>query len=665
LPSRIRPATWFLIAILALAVVLRVAWPGIIEFKYDEATMARRAIMLIREGVWPTRGVTSSLGIPHPPLTAYLLVIPFAITLNPAFAAAFMGALGVLTVYLAYLLGKRYFDERVGLIAALLFTISPWVAFYSRKLWAQNVPAVTLLFMLALYALVIDRKPKALVWSLIALGALMGLHLGGFAFIGVLVLALALHPRLFKPPEDDAPAPGWWRWALIGLAGLILLSLPYVMEFITGQTRLSQVFASAGNSVERRPLSHLAIYYTADIATGQHFEALTGGSFYNPYGDFTLPNLDAALNWTEVWLIITSMAYLVVKTAILLFRKNPPADAPEAAASRHGLLVLWLVLPIGMWALSRGEIVPHHFIQTYPAQLLALAVMLVDAFDALTRRRPSLKPILTGVFAVWLAVLTAWHATTYLGMLRFFATTPNTYGHASPVRDLWSAVREARQLAVPDHLPVVVHTVGDDPEREGGAAEFDALLGDLDLYLVKGTDVEVFPASDDGWVWLKSRKNGSYDVELRTVDDVDLPPDGLIAHLVNGVDLRAIAPAGFRDEVQPGQPFDLFLFWEVWGVPPVSDDYSFSVQLYTTDGARWGQIDEHFLRTTYWHPGDRVRTEVSIPVAADAPPGGEYQVVIAVYVYLDDGSTQNVDFLDVAGNPAGQIITVPLGDLAP
>jgi 4-amino-4-deoxy-L-arabinose transferase-like glycosyltransferase len=663
LPPKPRPTTLLLIAILLLAVLLRIAWPGITEFKYDEATVARAALGLIHHGVWPTHGVTSSLGIPHPPLTAYLLAIPFALTRNPALAAAFMGVLGVLAVWLTYLLGKRYFDERVGLIAALLFTISPWAAFYSRKLWSQNIPAITLLFMLSLYALAVDRKPRALAGALITLGALTGLHLGGFAFVGVLILTLLLHPHIFKPGDSPGTPPAWWKWAAIGLVGLILLSLPYTMQFVSGQTSLSDAFASAESSGGARSLSHLPIFYTADIATGQHFEALTGGKFRNPLGRFPLPDLDGPLNWTEVWLIITAMAYLAIKTLVLAFRRfKTPANQQTTAASRHALLALWLAMTIVMWTLSRGELLPHHFIQTYPAQLLALSIMLVDGIDALGRRWPPAKKIATTVVAIWLIVLTAWHTTTYLGMLHFVATTPNGEGHASPVRDMWAAARQARQLAAPQDLPVVVHTFGDDPDQEGGAAEFDALLGDLNLYLVDGTNVEVLPPGE--YVWLKTGENGTYKVELRSGEDVPGPAGGLAAHLVNGVNLQGIIPAT-QSPIKPGQPLELFLFWDVWGIPPVPDDYSFSVQLYTADGVRQGQVDDHFLRTTYWRPGDRIRTRVAIPVSPDAPPDGPYHIVVVMYVYLPGGETQNVDYLDAAGNPAGQIITIPLPGLTP
>jgi hypothetical protein len=43
-----------LIAILLLAVLLRIAWPGITEFKYDEATVARAALGLITGSGPPT-----------------------------------------------------------------------------------------------------------------------------------------------------------------------------------------------------------------------------------------------------------------------------------------------------------------------------------------------------------------------------------------------------------------------------------------------------------------------------------------------------------------------------------------------------------------------------------------------------------------------------------
>jgi hypothetical protein len=650
-----------LVVILLFATVVRLGWPGITEFKYDEATIARRALALVHEGIWPTRGVTSSLGIPHPPLTAYLLAIPFAVTRNPALAVVFLGALGVMAVGLTFVLGRRYFDERVGLIAAALFAASPWAIFYSRKIWSQNLPVVTLGFMLALYGLVVERNKKALPWMLVALGALMGLHLGGVAFAGILGLALILHPRSLKAVWPATPKE--WGGALLGLAGMFILIAPYIAGIISSQAQIGSTLSSAGGHISQTSFSLLPLQYAAQIATGYQFHALAGSSFMDYYASLPLPDL-SFLDLSEMGVIFAGLGY-VIALAVLPLPKNDgtpilagtPSPFP-ASRARYTLLALWIVLPVAMWTASGGAIFPHHFIQLYPAQHLVLAIFLVAAYDWLkVRLHKRTSTLLAGVGIVWLAALVGWQSVEYFGMLHFVDTHRTYGGHGVPAREIWETAWLARQFAAPEHLPIVIHTTGVNPDYEGGAAEFDALLGDFDLYLLEGDSMEVVPAS--AYVWIKTNADGSYTIEVRPP-----PQDGQAtpqARLSNGMDLMSIAPteADLRNLLTAGERLLLLLTWRVSQIPTVPDDYMFTVQLFTEDWQRWAQVDRPFLPTASWHVGDQVTTAVSLPVAEDAPIDGNYQLVIAIYS-LQGGQVHGVDVLDSAGNVIGQQIIISL-----
>jgi len=653
---------WLLAAVLIFAAVMRLSWPGITEFKYDEATVARRALALIHEGVWPTRGVTSSLGIPHPPLTAYLLAIPFSVTRDPSLAVLFLGALGVIAVWLTFVLGRRYFNERVGLIAAALFAASPWATFYSRKIWSQNLPVVTLGFMLALYALIAERNKRSLPWVLVALGALMGLHLGGVAFAGVLGLALILHPCSLKAIWP-ATRQEWGR-ALLGLAGMFAPIAPYIAGILSTQTLAGTALSSTGEHINQAPISLLPLQYAAQIATGYQFHALAGNRFMDYYASLPLPDL-SFLDLSEMGFIFAGLGY-VTAMAILPPHKtesfavatdgSPPFPASQA---RYTLLALWVILPVVMWTASRGAIFPHHFIQLYPAQHLMLAIFLVAAYDWLKARLPHKKRavLLVGAGTAWLVALIGWQSVEYFGMLRFVSTQRTYGGHGIPAREIWETARLARQFASPEHLPIVIHTTGDDPDYEGGAAEFDALLGDFDLYLLEGDNIEVAPAST--YVWIKTNPDGSYTIEVRPPPQTyqGMPQ----ARLSNGIDLINIAPetADLRSLLTAGERLLLLLTWQVREIPATSTDYIFTTQLFTDDWQRWAQEDRPFLRTVSWHIGDQITTVVSLPIAEDAPANGDYYLVIAMYSLRDD-EVQGVDVLDSTGNPAGQQIVIPL-----
>ena len=119
--TRPRVTTILLIIVLILAAVTRIGWPGLTEFKYDEAIILRHAMRLVREGVPPPVLTSSVANLPHPPLMAYIMALPLLIVRDPAFVVMFFGAMGVAAVWLTYRLGARYWNAHVGLIAAAMF----------------------------------------------------------------------------------------------------------------------------------------------------------------------------------------------------------------------------------------------------------------------------------------------------------------------------------------------------------------------------------------------------------------------------------------------------------------------------------------------------------------------------------------------------------------
>ena len=104
-----------LLAILALALLLRMGWPTLVEFKRDEATVARRALAIAYEGDRPAAGVGSSIGTANLPLTLYLTAIPLRLWQDPLAAVLFVGLLNGLAVLACYGLGRAYFGWAVGL----------------------------------------------------------------------------------------------------------------------------------------------------------------------------------------------------------------------------------------------------------------------------------------------------------------------------------------------------------------------------------------------------------------------------------------------------------------------------------------------------------------------------------------------------------------------
>lgn len=133
------------LAIMALALSLRLALPDVVEFRQDEANLSLLARQMAQGRIFPLHSIDSSVGVLQPPALLYYFLPPYLLTSDPLFATQYMGAMAALAVLLSYFLARRYFGAGAALCAAALFAASPWAVFFSRKVWpADQLALLTL-----------------------------------------------------------------------------------------------------------------------------------------------------------------------------------------------------------------------------------------------------------------------------------------------------------------------------------------------------------------------------------------------------------------------------------------------------------------------------------------------------------------------------------------
>lgn len=109
----------------------------------------------------------------------YYFMLPFvwAWRLDPTGAAVMVALAGIATIYLIYRVGRDFYDEWVGLVAASLYAVSPVVIAYSRSSWNPNlVPLFSTWLMYLLWSFVVNKKYKNLFWIGVILGIGLQLH---------------------------------------------------------------------------------------------------------------------------------------------------------------------------------------------------------------------------------------------------------------------------------------------------------------------------------------------------------------------------------------------------------------------------------------------------------------------------------------------------------
>ena len=138
----------------------------------------------------PLVGITSSHTWLHQgPLWTYFLSLAFLLfSFNPLSGAYITIFFGGLSIILIYILGKEIRDEKLGLITALLYSVSPLVVFYSRFPYHTSlIPFFVLLLLFFLFRWI---KEKLAYFPLIILvfGLLYNLELATFSLVISVIL---------------------------------------------------------------------------------------------------------------------------------------------------------------------------------------------------------------------------------------------------------------------------------------------------------------------------------------------------------------------------------------------------------------------------------------------------------------------------------------------
>src|SRR5258708_27673355 len=92
--------------ILILAAALRLGWPGNVKFNQDEVSQALITLDMVHGRHFPLLGMNSSVKIPNPPISIYLLAVPFALSDSPLVATGYVALLNVMAVVILDLISR-------------------------------------------------------------------------------------------------------------------------------------------------------------------------------------------------------------------------------------------------------------------------------------------------------------------------------------------------------------------------------------------------------------------------------------------------------------------------------------------------------------------------------------------------------------------------------
>ena len=439
-----------LLAVLLLAAALRLGWPGVNSFAYDEAQLSLLALQTARGGAVARVGMPSSAGVPNLPAAAWVYSLPYALSPDPLAATLFTGALNVAVVAGVWALARRAWGSEAGLLAALYLAALPYGALYARSVWAQDLlPALGLLWGWAAYRAALTNDRRALAAHA---------FLAGFAFQVHFAGAVLILPTLYFTVRWR-----WWRRPLPLLAGgglALLALLPFAYEAACCRPALLAQFSGALGGSARLSLD--GARELLRLGLGWAWGYLLLGAHQPP---------DSPLLGAAAGLALLAGVFGLAR----LLRR-----APRGGRALAEIAAVWL-LAGPLFFLRHSAPVHLHY---HLAALPALALLVGAGTHALG---PGWRRWLLALPAALAAL--AWSAQLADGLaLADQIETPNGLG--TPL-----AHTRAAAYGLPADRPALFFTHGGDPAVDGEAAAFAALWWGRDYRLFPGDSLLVLPAA--------------------------------------------------------------------------------------------------------------------------------------------------------------------------
>jgi membrane protein implicated in regulation of membrane protease activity len=233
-------AFWVLFLILATGFFLRAYHFGDwLHFELDQSRDAKVVGLALEQGIGnlPLLGPKAAgsflrLG----PLFYYMEYLSGLIFgNNPVGIALLSLILSCGSIALFYFFVKRYFSEKISLMATALFSVSLFMIMYSRFAWnPNNLPFFTILFLYALLRLVDETEKKKGVWLMVA--SLAFSFVSQLHFVALVSLpVVAVGFLVIKRPKI---ALRYWIFSILIL--IFFYIPPIVNDFKTGGENIAE-----------------------------------------------------------------------------------------------------------------------------------------------------------------------------------------------------------------------------------------------------------------------------------------------------------------------------------------------------------------------------------------------------------------------------------------
>ncbi len=453
-----------LLGVFILAALLRFGWPGTRSFAFDEAYVSRAALTMTHGGsgtlALAAIGMPSSAGVPNLPGAIWLFSIPFALSPDPLFASAFVGALSLAAIGGCWWLARQQWGALAGIAAGLFMAASPYSVLYARSIWAQDLlPLLSVLWLLSAIRTTQDKRRWVALNILVAALA-VDIHYAGIA-LALATIWLGLRQR-------------WWRRSilpgvLVGGGLVLILLAPTVYYVLSRDPGLIDQIGHVVGGTSQIDLS--APGQLLQIGLGLNWKYLALGDL-DTFSTLWLPA--AAIGVLLLAGLIVSLRAIFLRNSAVQDAQNtlnvqgaintfPSVARTKDTSAKRYLPELTLVILITsfLW-LIRHSTPP---LPQYQLVALPSLALLIGASVTLLKNRA------WRILTMGIVIIAACAWSVEIGYSLNIAgqnDTPNGLG--TPL-----AISQRIADSIPDNTPAILFTHGDDPTIDGEPAVFSVL----------------------------------------------------------------------------------------------------------------------------------------------------------------------------------------------
>lgn len=401
---------YVLIAIMLLASGLRLHYLLQIEHNLDHAYPVWQALRTLTYGELPLVGQLSGVLFSHPPLTGYLYIPIIALTHSLTAIYSVVIALNIIGVFITYRAGTLLLGTKVGLIAAAILAVNPWVIEYSRYTWP---PALLPFFVLLVFWLFIPlwqgtaKQPsRRVIVAFVMLGILCQTTLLAYLVLpAVGIITLIFIRRLpFKA-------------LLLGVLLFVLTQVPFFIGLAQNvtqtQTRVSDFADTSSASYFRDD----AFRHAFRLVSGDEYE-LARGIDAPQHDHIQRHNIS---RWFASGVSLLLGGGILISILAMISQKycnHPPEVTTDHARSSAIILLIWFGVPIGLMSYNATFVHPYYQLVGIPAGAIFVGWAVVYIIKPYSIIRWGVVVVLFIPFAILMGLNSA----------RFYQETQDTPG---------------------------------------------------------------------------------------------------------------------------------------------------------------------------------------------------------------------------------------------